>query len=125
LVWKYEPLLTTNSAVQGLSQAGVPQAIFYLKIAPASVGNALAAAGRLAPNALVLNQNNIADYIDQFLNYILLMFITIAGLSLLAGLIIIANAVALAMLERRRKLGILKSVGYTSGTVLMMTAARP
>ena len=111
--------------MQGLSQAGVPQAIFYLKIAPASVGNALAAVGRLAPNALVLNQNNIADYIDQFLNYILLMFITIAGFSLLAGLIIIANAVALAMLERRRKLGILKSVGYTSGTVLMMTAARP
>jgi ABC-type antimicrobial peptide transport system permease subunit len=36
----------------------------------------------------------------------------------LAGVIIIANAVALAMLERRRELGILKSVGYTSGTVM-------
>ena len=33
-------------------------------------------------------------------------------------MIIIANAVALAMLERRRELGILKAVGYTSGTVL-------
>jgi putative ABC transport system permease protein len=48
----------------------------------------------------------------------LLTLITIAGLSLLAGVIIIANAVALAMLERRRELGILKSVGYTSRTVM-------
>ncbi len=33
-------------------------------------------------------------------------------------MIIIANSVALAMLERRRELGILKSVGYTSRTIL-------
>ena len=46
------------------------------------------------------------------------MLVAIASLSLIAGVIIIANAVALAMLERRRELGILKSVGYTSSTVL-------
>ena len=37
---------------------------------------------------------------------------------MIAGIIIIANAVALAMLERRREIGILKSVGYTSRSVL-------
>jgi putative ABC transport system permease protein len=37
---------------------------------------------------------------------------------MVAGIIIIANAVALAMLERRRELGILKSVGHTSASVL-------
>ncbi|HLQ29132.1 MAG TPA: FtsX-like permease family protein, partial [Ktedonobacteraceae bacterium] len=68
--------------------------------------------------AFVFNLANIGDFINQYLNYALLTLSTIAGLSLLAGVIIIANAVALAMLERRRELGILKSVGYTSGDVL-------
>jgi len=113
----FEPLLTTTSAVQALSQ-GVPQTIFYMKIDPASVGKALAVIGKLAPSAFVFNLANIGDFIGQYLNYMLLTLSTIAGLSLLAGVIIIANAVALAMLERRRELGILKSVGYTSGTVL-------
>jgi ABC-type antimicrobial peptide transport system permease subunit len=114
----YEPLLTTTRAVQQLSQANTLQSIFYMKIAPANVGKALAVIDRLAPNALVINESNITNFIDQFLNYILLTLLTIAGLSLLAGILIIANAVALAMLERRRELGILKSVGYTSSTVL-------
>jgi ABC-type antimicrobial peptide transport system permease subunit len=114
----YEPLLTTTGVVQELSQASTLQSIFYMKIDPHSVGKALAVIDRLAPNALIINQSNITSFIDQFLNYILLTLITIAGLSLLAGIIIIANAVALAMLERRRELGILKSVGYTSSTVL-------
>src|SRR5712692_5987485 len=114
----FEPLLTTTSAVQAFYSAGVPQTIFYMKIAPASVGKALAAIGKLAPGAFVFNLANIGDFIDQYLNYMLLTLSTIAGLSLLAGVIIIANAVALAMLERRRELGILKSVGYTSSTVL-------
>ena len=35
------------------------------------------------------------------------VLIAIASLSLIAGVIIIANSVALAMLERRRELGIL------------------
>ena len=46
------------------------------------------------------------------------MMTTIASLAMIAGLIIIANAVALAMLERRREIGILKSVGHTSSSVL-------
>ena len=104
--------------MQALSPAGFSESVFYLKIDSNYIGKAQSTIARVAPDAFVFNLANIGDFIDQYLNYMLLTLTTIAGLSLLAGVIIIANAVALAMLERRRELGILKSVGYTSETVL-------
>ena len=113
-----EPILATTDTVKALSPVGFEQTIFYMKIDTNHIGKALHTIAQVAPNAFVFNLANIGDFIDQYLNYMLLTLTTIAGLSLLAGVIIIANAVALAMLERRRELGILKSVGYTSRTVL-------
>ena len=114
----YQPILTTTSAVQQFSLGGKVSSIFYLKIDPNQVGKALNAIGNISPNIAVANFASITNFINQFLNDVLLVLITIASLSLLAGIIIIANAVALAMLERRRELGILKSVGYTSRSIL-------
>ncbi|MBV9259199.1 MAG: FtsX-like permease family protein, partial [Ktedonobacteraceae bacterium] len=82
------------------------------------VNKAVDKIGQVAPRASVINLADLGDFIDQQLNNILEVLILIASLSLLAGVIIIANAVALAMLERRRELGILKSVGYTSRSIL-------
>ena len=114
----YQPILTTSSTVQQFSIGGNVSSIFYLKIDPNQVGKALNAIGKISPNIAVANFASITNFINQFLNDVLLVLITIASLSLLAGIIIIANAVALAMLERRRELGILKSVGYTSRSIL-------
>ena len=114
----FETILTTTNTVQSLSPVGLKEAAFYMKVNPDQVAHALGKIGTIAPKAFVFNLATIGDYINQYLNYALLALTAIAGLSLLAGIIIIANVVALAMLERRRELGILKSVGYTSGTVL-------
>ena len=114
----FGPILTTRETVASLTPPGQATTIFYMKIDPAKVGKALQVIGNIAPNASVFNFANIGDFINTFIGDILLVLTTIASLSLLAGVIIIANAVALAMLERRRELGILKSVGYTSRTIL-------
>ncbi len=114
----FGPILTTREAVSSLTVSGQATTIFYMKIDSDKVGKALQAIGNIAPNASVFNFANIGDFINNFIGDILLVLTTIASLSLLAGVIIIANAVALAMLERRRELGILKSVGYTSRTIL-------
>jgi ABC-type antimicrobial peptide transport system permease subunit len=63
---------------------------------------------------------SLADFtliIDQFLNNAILFLTAIASLALLAGIVIVANSVALALLERRREIGIQKAVGQGSRAV--------
>ncbi|MDQ6662455.1 MAG: ABC transporter permease, partial [Chloroflexota bacterium] len=108
----------TNNAVNALTPSGKGLEYFYMKVDPNNTGKALQRIGQLTPNADVLNFADLGALVNQFIGDILLILTTIASLSLLAGIIIIANAVALAMLERRRELGILKSVGYTSRSIL-------
>ncbi len=112
------PLLTTTGVVQSLSINGFGQTIFYMKIDPAQSDKAVGTITGIVPDAFVFNLSSITSLVDQILNDMVLALTVVASLSLLAGVIIIANAVALAMLERRRELGILKSVGYTSTTIL-------
>src|SRR5579883_1483935 len=108
------PALVDALAASGLGTGSV----FYMKIDPAQINHAEDALGRIVPNATVQDVTNPATSFVQQLNNFMYMLVAIASLSVIAALIIIANAVALAMLERRRELGILKSVGYTSGTIL-------
>jgi ABC-type antimicrobial peptide transport system permease subunit len=112
------PIWGTKDTVNTLSPVGLNQALFSLKIDSGKLSKATDVIGQAVPNAFVFNLSALTDIINQFLTDILLVLTTIASLSLLAGIIIIANAVALAMLERRRELGILKSVGYTSRSIL-------
>jgi putative ABC transport system permease protein len=92
--------------------------VYSLKVDPSKVILLNKALNQEVPVAQAVNIADITTLINQVLNGLISMLTTIASLALIAGLIIIANAVALAMLERRREIGILKSVGHTSSSVL-------
>jgi putative ABC transport system permease protein len=96
--------------------------VFYMHVDPAKINQAENRVGQLVPNATMQDLTSAGTSFIQQLSSILDVLVAIASLSVIAAVIIIANAVALAMLERRRELGILKSVGYTSGTVLSEVA---
>jgi putative ABC transport system permease protein len=56
--------------------------------------------------------------VDQVLGNLVILLVALASLALFARVITIANVVALAILERRRKRAVLTSVCCTSGRVL-------
>jgi putative ABC transport system permease protein len=66
----------------------------------------------------VHNFSDVVALEEALFNNVILALEVVMLPALLAAFIVVANAVALAMLERRRELGILKAVGHTSRGVL-------
>jgi putative ABC transport system permease protein len=92
--------------------------VFSLRVDPNQVPALKKNLNTAVPTAFILSVVDIDTLVNQVLNNLIIMLTTLASLAMVAGLIIIANAVALAMLERRREIGILKSVGHTSRSIL-------
>ncbi len=79
--------------------------------------------GRALPNAMVLDRGSLNSALQGILESLFAFVIAVAGLALVAGGVLIANSAGLAMLERRREMGIFKAIGYSTERVLAGIAA--
>lgn len=113
----FAPVLADEKVASQLGGSSTLE-VFSLKVDPDSLPAFKQQLGKAVPGAFIISIVDIDAIVNQVLDRIIVMLTTIASLAMVAGLIIIANAVALAMLERRREIGILKAVGYTSRSVL-------
>jgi len=117
LLPQFEPILADSGVVNALS-ADHPQYGFALSLDPKTIDATLAKIQSAVPGAIAFS---LADFVGQYaalLNNLVEALLAVTSLATLASVIIIANAVGLAMLERRRELGILKAIGHTSRSVL-------
>jgi predicted lysophospholipase L1 biosynthesis ABC-type transport system permease subunit len=108
----------TDSSQAFALSGGKPLYLFQLKFDPTVADQKLHEIQKAVPDVQTFSFVELLLLINTLLNNLIIMLTAIASLAMIAGIIIIANAVALAMLERRRELGILKSVGFTSRGVL-------
>lgn len=110
-------LLTSDATVREL---GGDQTVSQIigQAAPSELRQIGRTSNTALPNALVLTSADFNDEITRTFTSFFLFVFAIAALALVAGAVLIANAVGLALVERRRELGILKAVGYSSGQTL-------
>jgi ABC-type antimicrobial peptide transport system permease subunit len=72
------------------------------------------------PSVFVLETRLINQLVTSIIGQFTSLPILVAGLALFTGSIVIANSVALAMLERRREIGVMKAIGLQRERVLLM-----
>jgi putative ABC transport system permease protein len=92
-------------------------AVVFLDIKSSAVKADVAKLRSTVPGGFVLDLDSFLEF-TQVIDKLALFPEIIAALSLFAGAVIIANTVALAMLERRRELGVMKAVGAKRRTIL-------
>ena len=110
------PILGMTATAAAVGGSAVDEVV-ELKFPPNRAGAAATQLRKVDPSALVVNLADFTLIIDQFLNNAILFLTAIASLALLAGIVIVANSVALSLMERRREIGVQKAVGLSNRAV--------
>jgi ABC-type antimicrobial peptide transport system permease subunit len=113
----FAPIQADNGVVATLTNDN-PTYAYFAYVAPSQADATLARIQAALPSVQTLSLAGTLAQATDIITKVTLLLVVIASLAMLASVIIIANAVALALLERRREIGILKAVGYTSRSVL-------
>jgi putative ABC transport system permease protein len=104
-------------AAASLSLAPADTVQFYAQAPAGQLPAASAALGRALPQATVIN---LVAYLARFTavyHNLFILALAMAGLALMAGVLLVANSVTLSMLDRRYEIGVLKAIGYTRAQV--------
>jgi len=118
----YPPLGLVTTA-ETFARLTTPETLaFFVQAEPGRLNRTARALAAELPQATVINLASYAGRFMQGYQKLFILPLLTAGLAILAGLLLVANSVSLAMLDRRYEIGILRVVGYTPGQILSVFA---
>ena len=109
-------LLLSEQTLKSIVQPDSVQ--IYLQAPVGQVQQTSMRLGQLLAQSTVINLLAYASRYTQTYQNLFVLAVAMAGLALLAGVLLVANSVNLAMLDRRYEIGVLKTIGYTRGHIL-------
>lgn len=96
--------------------------VLFARLEEGRVAEASRELGKALPQAAVIDLVAYASRYLQAYRDLFTVAAAMSALALLAGTLLVANSVSLAMLDRRYEIGVLKVVGYSPGQVLAALA---
>jgi predicted lysophospholipase L1 biosynthesis ABC-type transport system permease subunit len=113
------PPLGLLISAQGFTRITQPDSLTcFVQVASSQINRAATALGATLPQTTVVNLVAYAARFMQSYHKLYVLPMSLAAVSLLAGLLLVANSVSLAMLDRRYEIGVLKTLGYAHRQIL-------
>jgi ABC-type antimicrobial peptide transport system permease subunit len=100
-----------------LGSGGSPAVVFG-RVPEGALDRVTTALGAALPQAALISTHDLAEATNRVFTSLFAFAVGIASLALVAGAVLIANGVGLALVQRRREMGILKAVGFSARRVL-------
>ncbi len=109
--------------VETFRQIAQPDALtVFVQVDPRQIAPTITALGNDLPQTTVIDLEAYASRYTRAYQRLYALPIAMAGLALLAGLLLLANSVSLAVIDRRYDIGIFKAIGYARRKILVMFA---
>jgi len=109
------PIITSLDVLSSAEPVGRS---FFVTVEEDQLDGIVTTLTRALPGAIVLETNYVNDLLNTILEQFAPFPILVAILTLFAAAVIIANSVALATMERRREIGVMKAIGVKGHQVL-------
>ncbi len=108
-------------AAEGFTRAAQADSLaYFLEVSPGQTKQAASELVTALPHATVIDLEAYAGRFMLAYQRLYALPLLVAGLAVLAGLLLVANSVSLALLDRRHEIGVLKTLGYARRQILAL-----